>query len=243
MRITLPGDSTDSWGSVVLRRAPPTGTRTVSSGWSDGVGSDMAANLPGPVHPPATPTSRGTSISSSVSDPCRPTRTYGPGVVRVVERHRALGGEQHVAEAARGRVGDRRAVPALRDGLLPRAHPRVLAEPRLRRLMERGGPPGTRVQPAEPALARTACATWVSTSLGSSTTSSPGLDLAVVGRDRQRRAGGQQLEQRGDEVVDPAQLLVVLARRGRTRGTPCRAPRSTRTRTARRPGRGAPARP
>ena len=53
-------------------------------------------------------------------------------------------------------------------------------------------------------------ATWVSTSLGSSITSSPVSTWPWSAVRASAVPAGQHLEQRGDEVVDPAELLVVL---------------------------------
>ena len=166
------------------------------------------------------------------------------GVVGVVEGHVALGGEQHVAEPARGGVGDDRAVPALGDGVCRGCAPRrdrrgARVAASASAASDRSGRGASGTGPR-----RTGRATWVSTSLGSSSTLSPtstwpwsAVTTSTVVPAAAGRAAGHQL-------VDPVELLVVVRRRGRTRGTPCRGLRSRRTRTARRPWRaGSPRRP
>ena len=59
------------------------------------------------------------------------------------------------------------------------------------------------------------------------------VDLTVVGGDHQRGAGGQRVDDRGHQAVGRHQLGVVVRRRSRARGRPCRCRRSTRRRTAR----------
>ena len=114
-----------------------------------------------------------------------------------------LRGEEHVTEAAGGRVGDRRAVPALRDGLArgcapTRARPAVACAASWSAAARPDRACSQRKRPSPDCIA-----TWREHVARQLDDVVADLDLAVVGGHHQRGAGGQRLEQRADEVVDP----------------------------------------
>ncbi len=161
-----------------------------------------------------------------------------PGVLRVVEGHVPPGDQGDVAQPGERHVGHLGPEPALGDRLLAGDAPR-------RRRRARPGPRRTAPRPA-PARACSQrkrpspdCIEHrVRTSERSSTTLSPTSTWpwSAVTTSAARR--GSTASSAVDRVVDPARARRRSARPGRTRGRPCRARRSRRTRTARPPAAG-----